>query len=164
MLHFKTVDGLNHPHTRPGAPWVTMKTYWAVLPFLCLGWLICTIETAEATVLITCEGKPVRLSLELNYRWSLDGGLGAVTTPELSLTGDVSDCSLEALYQRLLNETDLVLKHSTGARADTALIRPGGETEWNRVSDFNSVTLENGMRIWITFFNSPDDTSTQNRA
>jgi hypothetical protein len=120
-------------------------------------WLLGPIETAEAKIALTCNGEPVRVSLELHYRWHGDGGLGTVRIPELTLGRDFENCRLEDLYQTLVAVSDVVVRHSTGARASTAMIQPSGKKNWHRVSDFSAVILIDGMRIWITLFNSPNN-------
>jgi hypothetical protein len=127
-------------------------------------WLLGPIETAEAKIALTCNGEPVRVSLELHYRWQGDGGLGTVRVPELTLGRDFKNCRLADLYQTLVAVSDVVVRHSTGARANTAMIQTRGKKNWHRVNDFSAVVLKDGMRIWMTLFNSPQNKTPPKKA
>ena len=110
---------------------------------------------ANAAVSLICDGVPLQVSVELYYRFPNDGGLGAIRTPDLRLVRELKDCSLEELYQELLIRPDLVLRHLTGERPDTALTQNDNATDWRQVSDFRATDLQDGMRVWITLFNTP---------
>ena len=139
----------------------TCRTPLFVLALILLAF---PIDTAGAEIAVTCKGKPVRVSLELHYRWNGDGGLGTVRVPELTLGRDLENCTLESLYRKLLTVPGIVLRHSTGSRANTAMTQPSGEKKWHVVNDFNAVILKNGMRIWITLFNSPSNNPLRKKA
>jgi len=97
----------------------------------------------------------LQVSVELYYRFPNDGGLGVMRTPDLRLTRELKDCSLEELYQQLLIRPDIVLRHATGERPVTALTQNDNATAWRQVSDFRTIKLQNGMRVSITLFNTP---------
>lgn len=117
----------------------------------------CCPDPARAKVALTCDGNPIQVSLELFYRWEGGAKLGAMRRPELHLNSDPARCTLEDMYQRLLAEPGIVVRHSNGERVATAMIQLSGEEDWREVSDFNTVVLEEGMRVWMTMFNSPDN-------
>ena len=110
---------------------------------------------STAAVSLICGGVPLQVSIELHYRFPNDGGLGAMRTPDLRLTRELKDCSLEELYQQLLIRPDIVLHHSTGERPVTALTQDDNATAWQQASDFRAIKLQDGMRVWITLFNTP---------
>jgi len=110
---------------------------------------------SNASVSLICGGVQLQVSVELYYRFPNDGGLGVMRTPDLRLTRELKDCSLEELYQQLLIRPDIVLRHATGERPVTALTQNDNATAWRQVSDFRTIKLQNGMRVSITLFNTP---------
>ena len=110
---------------------------------------------SKAAVSLTCNGVSLQVSVELYYRFPSDGGLGTIRAPDLRLTHELQNCSLEELYQQLAIHSEIVLHHATGERPATALTQTEDTADWRRVSDFRAVTLQDGMRVWITLFNTP---------